>query len=73
MVMTPAMAAQLWGLHLISKVYTYSSRNACSESRHGLRVTICPRRAVTIGSGLVDTVGTSRKGDLTAGISDHCR
>jgi hypothetical protein len=26
----------------------------------GLRVTICPSRAVTIGSELVDMIGTSR-------------
>jgi hypothetical protein len=27
-------------------------------SRHGLRVTICPSRAVTIGSGLIDLIAT---------------
>jgi hypothetical protein len=53
-------------------------RNGRSESasRRGLRVTICPShvsRAVTIGSGLVDMIGTSLLGDMTAGISDPCR
>jgi hypothetical protein len=48
-------------------------RNGCSASRRGLRVTICPSRAAAIGSGLVDMIGTSRLGDITAGISDPCR
>jgi hypothetical protein len=48
------------------------SHNGCSASRRGQRVTICLSRAVTIGSGLVDIVGTSRLGDTTAGISDPC-
>jgi hypothetical protein len=44
-------------------------------SRRGLRVTICPSRpgAVTIGSGLVDMIDTSRLGGITTGISDPCR
>jgi hypothetical protein len=50
-----------------------AAHNGCSASRHGLRVTICPSRAVTIGSGLVDMICTSRLGDLTAGISDPCK
>jgi hypothetical protein len=48
-------------------------RNGCSASLRGLRVTICPSRAVAIGSGLVAMIGTSRLGDITAGISDPCR
>jgi hypothetical protein len=51
----------------------WSPRNGCSASRRGLRVTICPSRAVAIGSGLVAMIGTSRFGDITAGISDPCR
>jgi hypothetical protein len=48
-------------------------RNGCSASRRGLRVTICPSRAVAIGFGPVAMIGTSRLGDITAGISDACR
>ena len=48
-------------------------RNGCSASRRELRVTTCPSRAVTIGSGLVDMIGMSRLGDIIAGISDPCR
>ena len=51
----------------------WDNRNGCSASRRGLRVTICPSRAVAIGSGLVAMIGTSRLGDITAGISDPCR
>jgi hypothetical protein len=47
--------------------------DGCSANRRGLRDTICPSRAVTIGSGLVAMIGTSRLGDITAGISDPCR
>jgi hypothetical protein len=34
-------------------------RNCCSRSLRGLRVTICPSRAVTIGSWLVDIISTA--------------
>jgi hypothetical protein len=40
------------------------------------RVMVVPRDgagAVAIGSGLVAMIGTSRLGDITAGISDPCR
>ncbi len=37
----------------LADLFTKALRNGCSASRHGPRVTICPSRAVTIGSELV--------------------
>ena len=68
----PAAARAAW-LRLLGPYaglsVLWDNSNGCSASRRGLRVTI----GVTIDSGLVAMIGTSRLGDTTAGISDPCR
>ena len=56
-----------------SHLATFAPVMVVQRAEGPVRVTICPSRAVTIGSGLVDMIGTSRLGDITAGISDPCR